>query len=142
MVQVLLNANHSAEEDVEFRIIQMLRPEFNYICSNSVRACILHLLIKSRELNHTIQVEEIANKIGKRHSLVIYHLEQMKGWNLVDVVKSYKYGNKNKRSIWGLNLKYPNLIALLYGHVIKIFYTQRELEKLCNVNRNERSKSG
>ena len=124
-------------EDEESLIFNM-RPEFNRICYNPVRAGIIHLLVNSRELNHSMSVEEIARKLGKRHSVIIYHLEKLKGWKLVSIVKSYKYGNKEKRSIWGLDLRYVNLIQNLYSHMTKTLYTMKDLEEMCSINKNVR----
>jgi DNA-binding transcriptional ArsR family regulator len=127
------------EENVEDFVVSALRPELNYICSNPIRACIIHMLVKNKDLNHTIRVEEIAHKLGKRHSVVIYHLERLMDWKIVKIVKSVKYGDAGeKRSIWGLNLDYPNLVREVYTHILKVFYTQKELDKMCSVNRNIR----
>ena len=137
MARLFLNVQQ-ADEEAEARIINILRPELNYICYNSIRASILHLMIKTPELNHSLSVEEIAKKLGKRHSVIIHHLEKLSDWNLVEVVKFSKYGNKGRRKIWGLNLKYPNLITQVYGHLLKTFFTINELNQMCSVNRNAR----
>ena len=138
MVPIFLNSQNGIDKETEERIINTVRPEFNYICYNSIRAGILHLLIKNVELNYSLSVEEISRKLGKRHSVIIHHLERLEEWRLVEVVKSSKYGNKEKRKIWGLNLKYPNLILRVYNYLLKIFYTPAELEKMCSVNKNVR----
>ena len=132
-----LNVDSEVSEDEENLIIR-LRPEFNRICYNSIRASIIHLLMKSKDLNHSLSVERIAHKLGKRHSVIIHHLERLQDWRLVDVVKHDIYGTKKKRSIWGLNLNYPNLIKEIYVYLLKTFYTVEELERLCNVNINVR----
>jgi DNA-binding transcriptional ArsR family regulator len=126
------------ERDTEEKFIFILRPELNYICSNPVRASILHLLIKAKHLNHAMRVEEIARSLGKRHSVIIYHLEQLNYKRLVEVVKNFNYGSKGRRSIWGLNLKYPSLVQEVYSHTLKFFYTPDELEKMCSINKNAR----
>jgi len=118
--------------------LNSLKPEFNRICYNSIRASIIHLLVKSKDLNYSLSVEEIAHKLGKRHSVVIHHLEKLMEWGIVGVVKEYKYGSKKKRSIWGLNLKYSNLIKDLYSYMVKTFYTVEDLEEICNINKNVR----
>jgi len=133
MNKILLNL----QEDDEYTL-NNLRPEFNRICYNSIRASIIHLLIKSKDLNYCLPVEEIAQRLGKRHSVVIHHLEKLMEWGIVGVVKEYKYGNKRKRSIWGLNLKYSNMIKSLYSHMIKTFYTMKDLEEMSNINKNVR----
>jgi DNA-binding transcriptional ArsR family regulator len=121
--------------DNEESILFNLRPEFNRITYNSIRSSIIHLLVKAKELNHALSVEEIAYKLGKRHSVIIHHLEKLFEWKIVDVVKSSKYGKRTRRSIWGLNLKYPNLIQNIYSHMLKTFYTQNELDKMCSINK-------
>ena len=135
MNKILLNQEGAENED---SVLYSVRPEFNRICYNPIRASIIHLLVKSKDLNHALSVEEIANKIGKRHSVVIHHLEKLMEWKVVDVIKSYKYGNRQKRSIWGLNLKYPNLIQSVYSHMIKTFYNVNELDRMCCINKNVR----
>ncbi|NIM47401.1 MAG: hypothetical protein GTN40_04575 [Candidatus Aenigmarchaeota archaeon] len=94
--------------------------------------------MKSKDLNHSLCVERISHKLGKRHSVVIHHLEKLQYWRLVDVVKHDDYGTRKKRSIWGLNLTYSKLIKELYVYLLKTFYTVEELERLCNVNVNVR----
>lgn len=136
MSQNFLDINEKVED--EESLIFNLRPEFNRICYNPVRASIIHLLINSRDLNHSMSVEDIAQKLGKRHSVIIYHLEKLKDWKLVSIVKSYKYGKKEKRSIWGLNLTYTSLIQDVYSHMTKTLYTMKDLEEMCSINKNVR----
>lgn len=136
MNRILLDVKDIDEN--EESLIYSLRPEFNRICYNSIRASIIHLLVKTKELNYSLSVEEISHRLGKRHSVVIHHLEKLMDWKIVDVVKTYKYGRKQKRSIWGLNLRYPNLIKNIYSYLLKTFYTISELEELCNVNQSAR----
>jgi len=133
------NAERTNGENAEDFIMSALRPELNYICSNPIRACIIHLLVKNKDLNHTIRVEEIAHRLGKRHSVVIYHLERLTAWRIVKIVKSVRYGELGeKRSIWGLNLDYPNIIREVYTRVLKVFFTQKELDRMCSINKNIR----
>jgi DNA-binding transcriptional ArsR family regulator len=136
MSRNFLDMNERVED--EESLIFNLRPEFNRICYNPVRASIIHLLVNSRDLNHSLSVEDIAKKLGKRHSVIIYHLEKLKEWKLVSIVRSYKYGSKKKRSIWGLDLRYANLIQDLYSHMTKTLYTMKDLEEMCSINRNVR----
>jgi len=137
MTKFSLSIENEVTEDEENLIIR-LRPEFNRICYNSIRASIIHLLMKSKDLNHSLSVERIAHNLGKRHSVIIHHLERLQDWRLVDVVKHDVYGTKKKRSIWGLNLNYPNLIKEIYVYLLKTFYTVEELERLCSLNINVR----
>ena len=136
MNRILLETLDAA--DNEESMIFNLRPEFNRICYNPIRASIIHLLVKAKDLNHALSVEEISHKLGKRHSVIIHHLEKLSYWKIIDVVKSFKHGSKSRRSIWGLNLKYPNLIQSVYSHMLKTFYTSSELDKMCCINKNTR----
>lgn len=138
MDQHFLYAIDSDKQGMGEKFLNMLRPELNFICSNAIRACILHMMIRAKDLNYTMGVEEMSRRLGKRHSVIIYHLEQLEKWRLVGVVKSLKHGNKERRSIWGLNLDLPRLINEVYGRMIKFFYTQQELDEMCSVNRNVR----
>jgi hypothetical protein len=134
------NPADGQEQSGEDMLIASLRPELNYICSNATRACIMYMMVKNKELDHTIRVEELSRRLGKRHSVIIYHLEQLQGWKIVKVVKLAKYGEDGtKRSIWGLNLNYPNLVREAYAYMSKVFYTQKDLERMCSVNRNVRA---
>jgi len=136
MNKILLGTQDIAEN--EDSMIFNLRPEFNRICYNSIRASIIHLLVKSKELNHSLSVEEIAYRLGKRHSVVIHHLEKLNQCKIVEIIRLLKYGDKERRSIWGLNMKYPNLVQNIYSHMLKTFYTVNELDKMCCINKNIR----
>jgi len=136
MNKILLGTQDIAEN--EDSMIFNLRPEFNRICYNSIRASIIHLLVKSKELNHSLSVEEIAYRLGKRHSVVIHHLEKLNQCKIVEIIRLLKYGDKERRSIWGLNMKYPNLVQNIYSHMLKTFYTANELDKMCCINKNIR----
>jgi len=126
------------ESENEETLINSLRPELNKICFNSIRASIVHLLFNSKELNYSMSVERIAHKLGKRHSVVLYHLEKLAKWKIVKVAKTYNHGDKERRSLWGLNSKFPNLVSEVYSYMLKTFYTVKELEQMCNINVNVR----
>src|SRR3990172_2629236 len=134
MNQLILDKPADNEESMIFNI----RPEFNRISYNPIRASIIHMLVKNKDLKHTSSVEELSKKLGKRHSVVIHHLEKLARWKIVDVVKSVKHGSSERRSIWGLNMKYPNLVQNLYSYILKTFYTTHELDKMCCVDNNVR----
>src|SRR3989304_4652097 len=105
MLQDFLSTGKRVED--EDSLIVNLRPEFNRICYNPIRASIMHLLVKNKELNYTSSVEEMSKRLGKRHSVVIHHLEKLARWKIVEVVRSIDHGEKQRRSIWGLNMKHP-----------------------------------
>ena len=123
---------------VEQKLIDMIKPELNKICFNGIRASILHLLFNKKELGHCLSVERISHKLGKRHSVVLYHLEKLENWKLVKVVKTYNHGRKERRSIWGLNDSVPNLVSEVYSYMLRTFYTQKELNDMCSINKNVR----
>ena len=123
---------------VEQKLIDMIKPELNKICFNGIRASILHLLFNKKELGHCLSVERISHKLGKRHSVVLYHLEKLENWKMVKVVKTYNHGRKERRSIWGLNDSVPNLVSEVYSYMLRTFYTQKELNDMCSINKNVR----
>ncbi len=135
-----IEEEENIEED-EMSYINYLRPIFNRICYNSIRACIIHLLVKAKDFNHALPVEEIAFRLGKRHSVILFHLEKLEEWKIVVVVRKEKYGKKKKRSVWGLNSKYTNLVREIYFHILKTFFTVEELDRMCSVNKNVRKKN-
>lgn len=135
MNKLLLNAQNAENED---SVIINTRPEFNRICYNPIRASIIYMLARAKELNYCLSVEEIAQRLGKRHSVVIHHLEKLESWKIVNVVKLSRYGEKQKRSIWGLNLKYPNLIENIFSYMTKTFFSVNDLERMSRVNINVR----
>jgi DNA-binding transcriptional ArsR family regulator len=137
---ILMNKILNVQEiaDNEESMLYSLRPEFNIICYNLTRASIIHLLVKSKDLNYALSVEDIAQRLGKRHSVIIHHLEKLMNWKIVDVVRTFKHGDKERRSIWGLNLRYPNIVQNVYSHMLKTFYTVNELERMCSINRSVR----
>lgn len=120
-------------------LIKSIRPELNRICCNPIRASIIHMLVRAKNLNYSLSVEEIAHRLGKRHSVIIFHLEKLLFWKVVKVVKAFEHGSKSRRSIWGLNMRYPNLIQNIYAHILSTFYTSRELDNMCCVNKNVRN---
>jgi DNA-binding transcriptional ArsR family regulator len=109
--------------------------DLNFICSNLTRASILHLLIKSKETEHCLSVEEISYRLGKNHRVILHHLEKLLEYGIVKVVKKSKNG---KRKVWGLNLEKIDLIKEIYVNILKNFFTQAQLEKSINVNKKVR----
>ena len=123
------------EED---KLMNMIRPELNKICFNGIRASILHLLFNKKDLGYCMSVERLSHKLGKRHSVILYHLEKLEKWRIVKVVKKYNHGDIERRSIWGLNKNFPNLVSEVYSYMLRTFYTMEELEDMCSVNLNVR----
>lgn len=64
------------------------------------RVCIIHLLRKSPK--QEMQAEEMAYRLGISHRTVLYHLDVLHDYELVEVRKFRKRGMKLMRSIWGL----------------------------------------
>jgi len=122
-----------ADKDAEREIIQTFLPETVEILKNPIRAAIVHLMVNSPNTGHSMKVEQLAYKLGTYHRIIIYHLERLQKWKLVTVKKTSSYGNKTKRSIWGLDLKYPNWILDVYS-TIKESFKPDFLERICNKN--------
>jgi DNA-binding transcriptional ArsR family regulator len=70
------------------------------VCTNLNRVCILHLLKKTPK--NEMQAEEMSYRLGISHRTVLYHLDILHDYGLVEVRKFRKKGNKLMRSIWGL----------------------------------------
>ncbi|MEM5844275.1 MAG: winged helix-turn-helix domain-containing protein [Candidatus Aenigmatarchaeota archaeon] len=135
MAKVALRVLDPVDENAEMQVMLEFLPEIRVICNNKIRAGILHLLINSPESLHAMQVEELCFKLGIKPSVCIHHLEKLADWKLVEVRKSRKYGEKSRRSIWGLNLKYPNWILECYRNIRNYFFTEKELEEITSKNK-------
>jgi predicted transcriptional regulator len=77
------------------------------VCSNLNRVCILHLLRSSP--NQEMQAEEMAYKLGLSHRTILYHLDVLHDYELVEVRKFRKRGAKLIRSVWGLRAQNGHL---------------------------------
>jgi DNA-binding transcriptional ArsR family regulator len=73
------------------------------VASNINRVAILHLLrnCPKREM----QAEKLAQRIGVSHRTVLYHLDVLENYELVEVRGFRKKGQKMLRSVWGLNIE-------------------------------------
>ena len=79
--------------------------------SNGTRAAIIYLLSSSPDTLYSMQVQEIASATKTAPKMVIYHLERLRKMGLVEVKKSRKYGKKERRSIWGLDMRNAELVG-------------------------------
>ncbi len=70
------------------------------VCSNLNRVCMLYLLRKSPK--QEMQAEEMAFRLGLSHRTILYHLDVLHDYNLVEVRKYRRRGNRMMRSVWGL----------------------------------------
>ncbi len=138
MDKVSLRIIKPVDEKANIDIISRFMPEIGTICSNQIRAGILHLLIHSPRSMHSLKVENICFKLGIRQSVCIHHLERLSEWKLIDVKKHQKYGNKTRRSIWGLNLNYPTWILECYKSMRSHFFSEKQLDKITNINKSLR----
>ena len=125
------------KKEVEREVIQTFLPETVEILRNPIRAGIVHLLVNSPNTGHSMKVEQLAYKFGTYHRIIIYHLEKLQNWKLVTVKKSSSYGKKTKRSIWGLDLKYPNWVLEVYSSIQQAF-EKDNIEEIYNKNINIR----
>lgn len=110
--------------------------DMDFICSNLTRVAILHLLMKSSLTDYSLNVEKIAYHLGKHHKIILQHLEKLKEYGIVQVIKVSKSGKR--RRIWGLNKEKIELIKKIYSYAIRNYFTQAQLEKACNVNKKVR----
>ena len=138
MEKISLKIIKPVDEEANADIISSFMPEIGLICSNQIRAGILHLLVKSPQTMHSRKVEEICFKLGIRPSVCVYHLERLMDCKLVEIKKNQRYGKKTRRSIWGLNLRYPEWILECYKSVKTHFFSEKELDQITNVNKSLR----
>ena len=138
MTKVSLRLVGQVNDKEDFDIIARFMPEIGSICSNQTRAAIIHMMVKTPETLHSMNVETICYRLGIRQSIAIHHLEKLEEWKLVEVKKNQRYGNKTRRSIWGLNLRYPNWISECYQSVRAHFFSEKELDKITNINKSLR----
>jgi len=83
------------------------------VCSNINRVAILHVL--KRCPGNEMQAEKLAQIIGVSHRTVLYHLDILEDYELVEVKGFRKKGQKMLRSVWGLSEN--------NGHTHKVFST-------------------
>jgi len=110
--------------------------DLDFICSNLTRISILYLLMRSKHTNYCMSLKEISYRLGKHPRIVIYHLEKLKEYGLVEVVKNSRNGKR--RRIWGLNLNRTDLIREVFLYATRNFFTQARIERACSVNRKVR----
>ena len=138
MNRISLRVIEKVDRETEISSLSQFLPEVNTICSNKIRAGILHLLISCPETMHSMKVEDLCFRLGIRPTICIHHLERLNGWKLIEVKKNQKYGARTRRSIWGLNLKNPNWILECYKIIRSYFFTEKDLDKLVNNNKSFR----
>ncbi len=129
------------DTDTEKTVINDLLPELIDISSNPIRAGIVHLLVNSPNTGHAMKVEELAYRLGTYHRVILHHLERLADWDVIEVRVSRSYGQKTKRSVWGLKLKYPNWIFEVYNSM-KDGFGDTELRKLTTKNKSVRKTYG
>jgi DNA-binding transcriptional ArsR family regulator len=130
--------DNQVDESTEKRVIDNFIPDIIEICSNPVRAGIIHLLVNSPSTGHSLKVEYMAFRLGTYHRIIIHHLERLEKWGLVEVKRFRGTGRRGKRSVWGLNLKHPNWIFEVYGS-IKAGFTRGELKLICSRKKSMRN---
>ena len=93
------------------------------------------MLFRSPQTNYSMQVERMAERMGVRHSLVLYHLDKLHGWKLVVPIKHA--ASSSKRNVWQLNLNYPTILQVVHSYLTEM-YTPAELTELSNKNKSFR----
>jgi len=89
------------------------------VCTNLNRLCILYLLRKCD--NNAMQAEKIASTLGISHRTVLYHLDILKDYGLVEVREFRKKGTKLLRSVWGLSGENDDDIEKVFGRIHRKF---------------------
>lgn len=138
MEKISLKVIRPINRDIDIDVLARHMPEISNIASNKTRAAILHLLVNTPETMHSMKVEEISFKLGIRQSVIIHHLEKLEEWKLVEVKKNQRYGSKTRRTIWGLDLRYPNWVLECYKNIRNHFYSEKDLKNLTTINKNIR----
>ena len=138
MEKLSLRIIKPVDQEANIDVVSNFMPEIGLICSNQIRAGILHLLVNSPQTMHSMKVEEICFKLGIRPSVCIYHLERLMDCKLVEIKKNQRYGKKTRRSIWGLNLRYPDWISECYKSIRTHFFSEKELNQITNINKSLR----
>jgi len=138
MNKISLRVIKSVDEEANVDVLTKFMPEIEIICSNRTRAGILHLLINSPQSLHSMKVENLCFKLGIRQAVCVHHLEKLNEWKLIEVKKYQKYGNKIRRSIWGLDLRYPHWILECYKRIRVHFFSEKELNQITNINKSLR----
>ena len=101
------------------------------VCSNLNRVCILHLLNSSPDKE--MQAERMAYKLGLSHRTVLYHLDILHDYELVEVREFRKKGSKLLRSVWGLNSANKENLRRIFSKIRRKFDTQ-SLDKMMTVS--------
>ena len=101
------------------------------VTSNFNRLCILYLLKKIQ--NNEMQAEQIASNLGISHRTVLYHLDILQDYGLVEVREFRKKGSKLLRSVWGLNSGNTENIKKIFSRIKRKFDLE-ELDKLITLN--------
>jgi len=138
MNKISLRVIKSVDEEANVDVLTKFMPEIEIICSNRTRAGILHLLINSPQSLYSMKVENLCFKLGIRQAVCVDHLEKLNEWKLIEVKKYQKYGNKIRRSIWGLDLRYPHWILECYKRIRVHFFSEKELNQITNINKSLR----
>jgi len=141
MPKVFLRVLEPVDKNSDLETLTKHLPEIRKICSNKIRAGILHLLVNSPETLHSMQVEQLSFKLGIRPTVCIHHLEKLEKWKLVEVKKRQNYGNKERRTIWGLNLRYPSWVLECYKNIRTFFFSEKELKEITSRNKSFRKLS-
>ena len=138
MDKISLRIIKPVDNEASIDVVANFMPEIGLICSNQIRAGIIHLLINSPATMHSMKVEDICFKLGVRQSVCIYHLERLMDCKLVEVKKNQRYGKRTRRSIWGLDLRYPSWISECYKSIRTHFFSEKELNQITNMNKSLR----
>ncbi len=122
----------SADEPVNLDSIE-INLTASMVCANLNRLCILYLLRKCD--NNAMQAEKIASTLGISHRTVLYHLDILKDYGLVEVREFRKKGAKLLRSVWGLSGENDDDVEKVFGRIYRKFETDA-LDKMVRFSQN------
>ena len=95
------------------------------VASNINRVAILHVLKNSPRKE--MQAEKLAQQIGVSHRTVLYHLDILENYELVQVRGFRRKGKKLLRSVWGLNIE-NGQADRIFRNIEKKFPTEKILK--------------
>ncbi len=107
------------------RLERMLRADSEFIFSNSVRVSIINYLLNSSITGHSASLNKLSSSLGKRPSLIHYHLKLLEEYNIVKPISS----SGRKVRTWGLNTEYLNALKNLMNMVIPFLKSDENIQE-------------
>ncbi len=118
-------AGHPGEERAGSEALAYLRPRLECFLRSPLKAAIFFVLYHSKHSGHCMSVEHMSRRLGRRHSIIIYHLEALKEMGLAKVVIEKRHGNSSRRSVWGLRMDNKELVNLVRDYVFSAYSREK-----------------